>query len=86
MTLHRSKGMLLAVDLASDLKVIITERLLAINAGETAGVEFLSLLGLKVRPFDTTVAVSTQRVVELVVMMFAVWVLIDDIEVGGCKG
>ena len=86
MTLHRSKGMLLAVDLASDLKVIITERLLAINAGETAGVEFLSLLGLEVRSFDTTVAVSTQRVVKLVVMMLAVRVVVDDIEVGGCKG
>lgn len=52
--------MLLAVDLAGDLKVIIAERLLAVNAGETARVELLALLGLEVRSFDTTVAVCTQ--------------------------
>lgn len=86
MTLHRSKGMLLAVDLASDLKVIIAERLLAIDAGETAGVELLCLLSLEVRSFDTTVAVGTQRVIELVIMVFAIWIVINDVEVSGRKG
>ena len=86
MTLHRSKGVLLAVNFASDLKVIIAERLRAINAGETARVELLSLLGLEVRSFNTAVAVGTQRVVKLVVMVFAVWVVVNDVEVGSRKG
>jgi hypothetical protein len=77
---------LLAVDLTGDLKVIIAERLLAVNAGETARVELLALLSLEVRSFDTTVAVCTQRIVELVVMVFTVRVVINDIEVGGRKG
>lgn len=77
--------MLLAVDLAGDLEVIIAKRLLTVNAGETARVELLALLGLKVRSLDTTVAVCTQRVVELVVMVFTVWVVINDIEISGCK-
>ena len=78
--------MLLAVDLASNLEIVIAERLLAINAGETSRVELLSLLGLEVRSFDTTVAVSAQRVVKLVVVVLAVWVVVDNIEVGSCKG
>jgi hypothetical protein len=86
LTLCRSEGVLLAVDLTGDLKVIIAERLLAVNAGETARVELLALLSLEVRSFDTTVAVCTQRIVELVVMVFTVRVVINDIEVGGCKG
>jgi len=77
---------LLAVHFASDLKVIIAERLRAINAGETARVELLSLLGLEVRSFDTAVAVGTQRVVELMVMVFAVWVVVNDVKVGSRKG
>jgi hypothetical protein len=86
LTLRRSKGMLLAVDLASNLEVIIAERFLAVNAGETARVELLALLGLEVRSFDTTVAVGTQRVVEFVIMVFTVWVVVNDIEVSGRKG
>lgn len=78
--------MLLAVDLASNFKVIIAEWLLAVNAGETARVELLSLLSLEVRSFDATVAVGTQRIVELVVMVLTVWVVVNDIEVGGGKG
>jgi hypothetical protein len=77
--------MLLAVDLAGDLEVIIAKRLLTVNAGETARVELLALLGLEVRSLNTTVAVCTQRVVELVVMVFTVWVVINDIEISGCK-
>jgi hypothetical protein len=77
---------LLAVDLASNLEVIIAERFLAVNAGETARVELLALLGLEVRSFDTTVAVGTQRVVEFVIMVFTVWVVVNDIEVSGRKG
>jgi hypothetical protein len=84
--LHGSKGMLLAVDLASDLKVVIAERLLAVDAGEAARVELLSLLGFEVGSFDTAVAMGTKRVVELVVMVLAVWVVVNDVEVGGRKG
>jgi hypothetical protein len=86
LTLHGSEGVLLAVDLASNLEVIIAERFLAVNAGETARMELLALLGFEVRSFDTTVAVGTQRVVELVIMVFTVWVVVNDIEVGGRKG
>lgn len=78
--------MLLTVNLASDLEVVITKRLLAINAGEAAGMELLSLLGLEVRSLDTTVAVGTQGVIELVVVVFAVWVVVNDVEVSGRKG
>lgn len=86
LTVDGREGMLLAIDLTSDLEVIIAEWLVAVNTGETARVEFLCLLGLEVRSFDTTVAMGTQGVVELMVMVLTVWVVVNDIEVGSCKG
>jgi len=74
--------MLLAIDLSGDLEVVVTERLLAVDAGETARMELLGLLGLKVRPFNTTVAVSAQRVVELMVVVLAVRIVVNNVKVG----
>lgn len=85
LTLDGCEGMLLAIDLASDLEVIIAEWLVAVDTSETARMEFLCLLGLKVRPFDATVAMDTQRVVELVVVMLTVWVVVNDVEVSSRK-
>ncbi|KAH0207689.1 hypothetical protein KCU99_g291, partial [Aureobasidium melanogenum] len=86
LTLDGCKGMLLAIDLTSDLEVIIAEWFVAVDTGETARMEFLCLLGLEVRSFDTTVAMGTQRVVELMVMVLTVWVVVNDVEISGCKG
>jgi len=78
--------MLLAIDLSGDLEVVVTERLLAVDAGETARMELLGLLGLEVRPFNTTVAVSAQRVVELMVVVLAVRIVVNNVKVGSREG
>lgn len=66
---------------AVDLKVIVTENGGAGCAGQTARVELLSLLRLEVLPFDAMVAARAERVIEHMVVMFAVWIVVDDVEV-----
>ena len=76
---------MLTVDLARNLKVIVTESLVTIKTGEAVRVELLVLLSFEVWSLNTSIAVSAQRVVQLVVMVLTVGVVVDDIEVGGGK-
>lgn len=73
--------MTFAIFPAVNLKVIVTENGGAGRAGQTARVEFLPLLRLEVLPFDAMVAACAERVVEHMVMMFAVWIVVNDVKV-----
>ena len=59
---------------------------MAVDTSETARMEFLCLLGLEIWSFDTTIAMGTQRIVELMVMVLTVWVVVNDVEISSREG
>lgn len=77
--------MLLAVDRTADLEVVIAENSAAVLTGKAFGVELLLLLSLQIRPFDAAIALCAERVIELVVVLLAIWIVVDYIKVGSCE-
>jgi len=74
--------MTLAVNLAAKLKVVVAKRRPAMGAGEASWVKLLARVGLEVLSLDSTVAPLTQGAVQLMVVMLAVRVVINNIKVG----
>lgn len=77
--------MLLTVDRTADLEVVIAENPTAVLTGEAFGVELLLLLSLQIGPFDAAIALCAERIVELMVVLLAIWIVVDYIKVGSRK-
>lgn len=83
-----------AVHFTTDLEVVIRQDLAAVTAREAPRVEFLRAATgraaragrLQVLAFDAAVAAVAQGAVLLVVVLLAVRVVVDDVEVGGGEG
>ena len=76
----------LAVFLAADFVVVGVQDDPARRAGKTFGVEFQTLVRLEVLALNATVARVAERPVELVVVLFAVGRVFEDVELGGGEG
>lgn len=85
MATESCEGVLIAVYLSTVFIVVVAQHFVAIDTGEASRVEFRPLLSLEVRALDSVVTLGAQRIVELVVVVLAIWVVVDDIEVGGSK-
>lgn len=82
-----------AVDFAGDLEVVAGKYYTTFAAAETSRVELLldaaesrGARSLEVLTFDSTMAAVTERPVVFVVVLFAVWLVVDDIEICGREG
>jgi hypothetical protein len=75
-----------------DLEVVVRQHHLAVHTCEASRMEFLINWGsavairrgsrFKILALDTVVTARTKGSVSLVVMMFAVWLVVNDIEIG----
>ena len=90
---HRSQGMSFTVNSSSNLEVVIRQLCAAIHAYEASPLILASYSAswagtrrLEILAFDASVAAVTQRAILLVVVLLAVWMVVDDIEVGACEG
>lgn len=72
--------MSITVSPASDFKVAVAEDDAAGRARETSWVKLLAQVGFEILAFDAPVAGIAQRSVELVVVLFAIWRVLEDIE------
>lgn len=69
-----------------NFKVVVPQGHSARVACETLRVELLPPLSLQVLTLDSVVAVSAKRTIHLVVMVCAVRVVVNDVEVGRLEG
>ena len=92
---HSRQGMPLTVHLPDNLEVVVRQHHPAIVACEAAGMELLvhattaaraRASRLQVLPLDAAMAAVAQRAVRLVVVLLAVGLVADDVEVGGGEG
>ena len=89
LTAHCCEGMSFAEDTALILEVVVLENDAAVGTGEATGMEFAVDTavpghggGLQVLSFDPEVAAAAKRAVLLVVVVLAVRVVVDHVEVG----
>lgn len=85
LTTHCCESVSFAIDQSGDLKIVFSKHDLAGSAGQAVRMEFLALLCLQVLSFDAFAAARAERVVELMVVVFAVGIVLVDVEVSCCE-
>lgn len=80
--LHPLPGVGLAVRPAVDLEVAVGQRTATVEAAEAPDVVLGSGLVLEVLALDATAAAAALAAVETVVVLFAVGLIVQDVELG----
>jgi hypothetical protein len=70
----------LTISFAADLVVFVAKNDPTREAGKTSWVELVALVCLEILSFDATVAGQTQGSVELVIVVFTVGRVVEDVE------
>lgn len=92
---HRGQSMPLAVHLATDLEVVVPQHASAVMTGKAMRMELsatsqwgavATACGLQILSFDAQVAAVAERAVGFVVVLFAVGLVVDHIEICGLEG
>lgn len=92
---HRCQSVAFTVDTSSNLEVILSKHLPAVDASKAARMELLvggratpvagRCCRLEILPFNTAVTSGAKRTVRFVVVMLAVRLIVDDVEVGSSE-
>lgn len=77
--------MLLAIYLSADFEVVIAQDFVTVETSEASRVEFRTLLSLEIWPLNAMVTLGAQGVIELVVMVLAIRIVVDNVKVCSCK-
>lgn len=75
--------MTLAKHLSTNLKVIVTKHFLARLTCQTYWMEFLQRLRLQILALNTAATSSAETVIQRVVVVLAVGIVVEDVEVAG---
>jgi hypothetical protein len=75
----------LAISLARHFVVIVAKYDPASKTVEATGMELPTLVRLHILAFNATVASPAERSVELMVVLFTIWSVVENVEFGGGK-
>jgi len=78
--------MTLTIHSATDLEIALTKHLPTSPTGETTRMEFLQRLSLEIWALDSAAAACAERIVQLVVVVLAVGVVVEDVETACREG
>jgi hypothetical protein len=76
----------LAIRLAPYFVVVVAQDHAARQAGEASRVELPALVRLQILALDAAVAGPAERAIQLVVMVLAIWRVVEHVEFGAGKG
>jgi hypothetical protein len=78
--------MAITVLFSPNLEVVVTQNDTTGRAGKASGVELAAIISLQILALDASIAGSTQRPIQLMVMVLAVRRVLEHIEFGGREG